>query len=79
VSPASEPGDGLSAAERRLIEHLEIVKAEPPAGRSLVTRVVRSARIQRALREPLQAVAVLARAVLDGLAGLLGARRERRP
>lgn len=79
MSPPPEPAEQLSPAERRLVEHLEIVKASPPpAGGSLVRRVVRSARVQRALREPLRLVSTIAGTVVDGLAGLLGIRRRRR-
>jgi hypothetical protein len=73
-----EPDEQLTAAEQGLVHHLAIVKAAPPSGTSLVHRVVRSARLQRALREPLRAVGVMARAVVEGLSGLLGVRRERR-
>ena len=74
------PEEELSAAERRLVEHLEIVRASPPRGdRSLVRRVVRRARWQRALREPLEVIGTIAAAVLDGVAGLIGVRRGRRP
>lgn len=77
----SGPGgsaEPLSPAERRLIEHLEIVRASPPpGGRSLVRRVVRSARRHRALREPLQLIGTIAAAVIEGVGGLLGRRRER--
>jgi len=30
VSTPAEPGEQLSRAERRLVEHLEIVRASPP-------------------------------------------------
>lgn len=77
MSGPDEPGD-LSDAERRLVQHLEIVKTAPPAEVSLTQRVVRSARFQRALREPLRVVGAIAMAVVDGLGGLLGVRRGRR-
>jgi hypothetical protein len=80
VSVPGAPEEELSAAERRLVEHLEIVKASPPpGGQALARRVVRRARWQRALREPLQVIGTIAAAVVDGLAGLLGLRRGRRP
>lgn len=79
MSPPSEPAETLTPAERRLLEHLEIVKAEPPApGPPLARKIVRVARRQRALREPLRLVGTIAGSVIDGLAGLLGIRRGRR-
>lgn len=79
MSTPAEPGEQLSRAERRLVEHLEIVRASPPrADRSLVRRVVRRARWQRALREPLQLIGAIAAVVVEGVAGLLGVRRGRR-
>lgn len=79
MSTPAGPEEGLSPAERRLVEHLEIVKASPPReDRSLVRRVLLAARWQRALREPLKAIGALAAAVVDGLSGLLGARRRDR-
>ena len=80
MSIPSAPDEELSAAERRLVEHLEIVKASPPqSGQALVRRVVRRARWQRALGEPLQVIGSIAAALVDGLAGLFGIRRGRRP
>jgi hypothetical protein len=80
VSTPAAPDDELSAAEKRLVEHLEIVRASPPgADRSLVRRVVRRARWQRALREPLKVIGTIAAAMVDSVAGLLGVRRGRRP
>jgi hypothetical protein len=80
VSVPGVPDEELSAAERRLVEHLEIVKASPPqGGQALVRQVVRKARWQRALRQPLQVIGTIAAAVVDSLAGLLGIRRGPRP
>jgi hypothetical protein len=80
MSAPAAPDEELSAAERRLVEHLEIVRASPPRGdRSLVRRVVRRARWQRALRQPVQIIGAIAAAVVEGVAGLLGVGRGRRP
>jgi hypothetical protein len=76
---ARPPGDAATPAERRLDEHLEALRAgAPEPGRMLVKRVVRTARWQRAVRAPLRVVAMIAGAVLDGLAGLAGGRRRSR-
>lgn len=75
---APEADEELSAAERRLVEHLEIVRASPSRGELALRRpVVRRARWQRSLREPLQLIGRLATALVGGLAGLLGAGRGR--
>jgi hypothetical protein len=76
MSPPAEPGEHLSPAEARLAEHLALVRATPPAGDvALVRRVVRAARVQRALREPLRLMGSIAAAAVDGLRGLFGVRR----
>lgn len=73
------PEDAATPAERRLDEHLEALRTgAPEPGTSLVKRVVRNARWQRAVRAPLRVVAMIAGAILDGLAGLAGARRRSR-
>jgi hypothetical protein len=81
VSAAAGPSDELTAAERRVVEHLGALREEPPRpGRALAPRVVRTARWQRGVRAPLRAVAVLASAVADALGRLLrpSARRAHR-
>jgi len=61
-----------SPAERRLGEHLELMRvAGPEPGHSLVRRIVRTARWQRALRAPLLVAGVIAAAVVDGLRRLV--------
>lgn len=71
------PDDELNPAEHRLLMHLEEVKAAPVPGVALAPRVVRRARIQAALREPLRAVAAVAGALADTLTGLVAGRRRR--
>lgn len=62
-----------SPAERRLDEHLELLRATPPApGTALVPRVVRKARLQSYLRAPLKVVGMIGFAFVQGLAALVG-------
>jgi hypothetical protein len=71
----------MTAAERRLAEHMSLLREEAPEpGRALVRRVVRTARWQRSVRAPLRVAGALAASVIDGLGALLGLnpRRERR-
>jgi hypothetical protein len=73
-----EPPEALSPAERRLHEHMELLRTEPPvAPAPLVVRIVHAARWQRAIRRPLVAVGALAGAIVDGLRLLLGSRTRR--
>ncbi len=73
------PRSPSPAAERRLDEHLALLRPpdHPPAGRGLVRRVVRAARVHQIVRAPLRVAGMIAAAVLDGLAGLLGGTRRR--
>jgi hypothetical protein len=67
-----EPGAG--PAERRLDEHLELLRAAPPTpSTALVPRVVRRARLQGYLRAPLRVVGMIGSAFVHGLGALLGA------
>ena len=62
------PADELTPAERRLTQHLELLRASPPtAAPQLVSKVIRGVRWQRAVREPLVLVGEVAAAVFDGL------------
>jgi hypothetical protein len=71
MSAGDPPADELTPAERRLTQHLELLRASPPTGApQLVTRVIRGVRWQRAVREPLVLVGMVATAVFDGLAVL---------
>lgn len=73
-----EPSDVLSPAERRLDEHLEMLRSDAPVPPApLVARIVHAARWQRAIRRPLVAVGTLAGAVADGVRLLLGSRTRR--
>jgi hypothetical protein len=62
-----------TAAERRLDEHLELLRHDEPGpgDMALVHRVVRTARWQRFLRAPIQVAASIAAAAIDGLRALM--------
>jgi hypothetical protein len=69
---------GPSEADRRLDQHLELLRSDPPEpGTALVPRVVRTARLQRVLRRPVKAVIALAATVAGGVAALFGVRSRR--
>lgn len=69
MNAGDPPADELTPAERRLTEHLELLRDSPPtAAPQLVGRVIRGVRWQRAAREPLMLVGEVAAAVFDGLA-----------
>jgi hypothetical protein len=65
----------VTAAERRLGEHLQLLRDVPDAPAGLTGRVLRTARWQRAVREPLLAFGHVAAAVGDALRLLLGGTR----
>jgi hypothetical protein len=73
------PDPPPTAAERRLAEHLELLRrGEPARGDSaLVHRVVRAARWQRVVRAPIQVAASIAGAAIDGLRALIRPRSAR--
>lgn len=76
------PGDHLAdadgPAERRLSEHLAVVRANPPeASGNLASRVLRSARWQRLVRAPITLIGTLIGALADAFSAWSGARRER--
>jgi hypothetical protein len=78
MNAGDPPADDLTPAERRLAQHLELLRASPPIGApGLVSRVIRGVRWQRAIREPLVLVGAVAAALRDGL-GLLFGRPEDR-
>lgn len=72
------PDEPLSPAERRLDEHLELLRASGPhTSTELVQRVITAARWQRLLRHPLLVAANFAATIGDGLRLLLGSRSRR--
>ena len=63
--------DDLTPAERRLTQHLEVLRASPPESPAfLVPRVIRSVRWQRAIRDPLRLVGAVAAAMAESLGPL---------
>ena len=69
---SDEPGEASPDAERRLAEHLELLRAERPTpGTTLVKRVVRTARWQQAVRAPLRVAGMIAGAIVDGFLRLV--------
>jgi hypothetical protein len=68
---AGDIPDDLTPAERRLTEHLELLRtAAPESPPFLVPRVIRGVRWQRAIRDPLVLVGTVAVAMAESL-GLL--------
>lgn len=69
MSDPSEPDEHLSAAEQAVLEHLAVLRDDPPEpGTMLVTKVVTTARWQQALSRPLFVIESLAQAVRQGIA-----------
>ncbi len=70
---ADEDDTDLTAAELRLDEYLELIRASPPAAtRELVPRAIGAVRWQRAIRDPLVLVGAVAAAVAESARLLLG-------
>ena len=66
-------------AERRLAEHLDLLRTDrPQPGVALARRVVRTARWQRVVRAPLRVVGMIAGSLLDGIMRLVGPGQRRR-
>jgi hypothetical protein len=69
---AGDIHDALTPAESRLAQHLELLRASPPAGTPhLVQSVIRAARWQRVIRDPLVLVGMMGAALAEGLGLLL--------
>ncbi len=67
------PADELSPAEQRLSEYLELLRADPPVpGPDLIAGIVRRARWQAAVRDPLVLVGTVATALGEGIRLLFG-------
>ena len=76
MNAGDSPADDLTPAERRLAQHLELLRASPPiGGPELVPRVIRGVRWQRAIRAPLVFVGAVTAALAEG-AALLFERSE---
>ena len=75
---AGENPDDLTPAERRLDHHLQLLRASPPtATPSLVPRVIRGVRWQRAVRDPLVFVGAVAAALAESVSLLIKPRGGR--
>ena len=73
MSDGENPADDLTVAERRLSEHLELLRASPPtAAPELVTRILRRARWQSTIRDPLVFVGAVAVAISEAVFLLSG-------
>ncbi len=75
MTPNDEQGQ-QTAAERRLEQHLAVLRDGPPAPPSLSRQVLRDARWQRAVRSPLLAVAHVAAAMADTIRLLVRGRSQ---
>jgi hypothetical protein len=70
VSPDEEQ-ERLTPVERRLEEHLALLRGAPTPPSSLTGHVIRDARWQRSLRTPMLAVAHIVAMVADSLGQLM--------
>jgi len=70
VSPGEEQ-EQLTPVERRLEEHLAILRGAPEPPQSLTPQVLRQARWQRSLRTPMLAVAHVTAVVADTIRQLM--------
>jgi hypothetical protein len=73
LSDGENPAEDLTAAEQRLSEHLELLRASPPtAAPELITRIVLRARWQSTIRDPLVFMGAVATALSEALSLLSG-------
>jgi hypothetical protein len=73
LTEGENPAEDLTAAERRLSEHLELLRASPPsAAPELITRIVRRARWQSTVRDPMVFAGAVAAALGEALSLLSG-------
>jgi hypothetical protein len=71
--------DDLTAAERRLSEHLELLRASPPsAAPELIARIVQRARWQEPIRDPMVFVGVVVAAIGEAVVLLSGSAEDLR-
>ncbi len=78
MSGSEDHEDGLTLAERRLDEHLELLRSDGlHRSPELVDRIVRAARRQRLIRQPLLVVTHFVATFGDGLRLLLGSHKRR--
>lgn len=73
MNETGEAPEARTPAERRLEEHLALLRMDPPQPSvALVPRIVHTARWQRAVRRPLLAMGALVGALFDGLRLVFG-------
>jgi hypothetical protein len=73
MTPREPPADDLTPAELGLARHLALLREAPSTGgATLVARVVRAARWQEAVREPLALVGNVAGILADAVKLVLG-------
>ena len=78
MSNGENPADHLTPAELRLSEHLALLRASPPtAAPELIRRIMRRARWQAAIRDPLVLVGAVAFAIGESLRLLVKPRAGR--
>ena len=79
MSDETDAPSELPLAERRLLEHLAVLRVGPPvAPPALTDRVVSTARWQRVVRGPLRAAASVGAAFVEGITVVLGRKGRRR-
>jgi hypothetical protein len=72
MSDAGHIDEDLTPAERRLWEHLELLRANPPVtAPDLISRILGRARWQIAIRDPLIFAGALSGALAEGLSLLI--------
>ena len=77
MTDGDPPADELSPAEQRLDEHLELLRANPPtATPDLITRIVRTARWQAAVRDPLVLIGAVAMSLGESIRLVFGAKER---
>ena len=77
MSDAEHPDSEPTVAERRLGEHLQLLRtAAPDPRRALVPRIVHTARWQRLVRGPVRVAGMIAGAAFDGLLALVAPGRR---
>jgi hypothetical protein len=68
MSVGDNDDDDLTVAERRLSEHLELLRASPPtAAPELIARILQRARWQGPIRDPMIFVGVVVAAIGEAL------------
>ena len=70
---ADDHDDDLTPAERRLSEHLELLRASPPtAAPELIARIIQRARWQGTIRDPMVFAGAVVAAIGEALVLLSG-------